>query len=281
MPTFPAPRPVTVTMDVPLGHLHVVAAERDDVVVTSLPDDPEKSGSVRAAEDVRVEHVGDEVTITAPGSWKQYVRPFAAGTARITVELPAGSAVRGTTGSLVTEGPLDVVEMGVRAGDARVETACRVALKISAGTAVVGHAGTADLIVGAGSVRVDDVAGDAEIKASTGTTTVGTVDGTLSVRGAHGDITVQRARGAVTARSSHAGIRVEHLSSGSASLSTSYGSIEVGVPEGTAAFLDVSSEHGTVRNQLTPTEGPVDDETTAEIHASTGYGDVIVRRPRT
>ena len=51
------------------------------------------------------------------------------------------------------------------------------------------------------------------------------------------------------------------------------------MPEGTAAWLDVASDHGTVRNQLRPIEGPVDDEATAEIHASTGYGDVIVRRP--
>ena len=51
------------------------------------------------------------------------------------------------------------------------------------------------------------------------------------------------------------------------------------VPEGTAAFLDVASEHGSVRNGLTPTEGPVQDESTAEIHASTGFGDVVVRRP--
>jgi hypothetical protein len=46
-----------------------------------------------------------------------------------------------------------------------------------------------------------------------------------------------------------------------------------------AAYLDVSSEHGSVRNHLTPTEGPVENESTAEVHASTGYGDIIVRRP--
>ena len=67
--------------------------------------------------------------------------------------------------------------------------------------------------------------------------------------------------------------------SGSAMLTTSYGSIEVGVPEGVAAYVDVASEHGSVRNHLAPTEGPVEHEVTAEIHAGTGYGDIIVRRP--
>ncbi|MFV2145849.1 hypothetical protein [Isoptericola sp. G70] len=34
-------------------------------------------------------------TFTFPGSWKQFVLPFAAGTANITVELPVGSTLRG------------------------------------------------------------------------------------------------------------------------------------------------------------------------------------------
>ncbi|OLT53416.1 DUF4097 family beta strand repeat-containing protein [Cellulosimicrobium sp. CUA-896] len=280
MPTFPAPGPVPVLVDVPFGNLHVVAGDRDDVVVTVLPTDPSSSGSVRAARDVRVERDGDTVSITYPGSWKQFMLPFAAGTANITVELPTGSDVRGKTGALLAEGRLGAVDLVLSAGDARVDEADRVDLKASAGSVVVGRAaGTANLRASAGSVRISELSGDGSVRAANGTTTVGSVTGTLTVAGAHADIAVGRVSGTVTARSAHAGIRVERVESGSVSLTTSYGSIEVGVPEGTAAWLDVASEHGTVRNQLTPTEGPVDDETTAEIHASTGYGDVVVRRP--
>lgn len=280
MPTFPAPGPVPVLVDVPFGNLHVVAGDRDDVVVTVLPTDPSSSGSVRAARDVRVDRDGDTVSITYPGSWKQFMLPFAAGTANITVELPTGSDVRGKTGALLAEGRLGTVDLVLSAGDARVDEADRVDLKASAGSVVVGRAaGTANLRASAGSVRISELSGDGSVRAANGTTTVGSVTGTLTVAGAHADIAVGRVSGTVTARSAHAGIRVERVESGSVSLTTSYGSIEVGVPEGTAAWLDVASEHGTVRNQLTPTEGPVDDETTAEIHASTGYGDVVVRRP--
>ncbi|MFC8922540.1 DUF4097 domain-containing protein [Cellulosimicrobium sp. NPDC057127] len=280
MPSFPAPAPVPVVVDVPFGNLHVVAGDRDDVVVTVLPTDPSSSGSVRAAKDVRVERDGDTVTITYPGSWKQFVLPFASGTANVTVELPTGSDVRGKTGSLLAEGRLGTVDLTLSAGDARVDEADRLDLKASAGSVVVGRAaGTANVRASAGSVRITELSGDATVKASNGTTTVGSVTGTLTVAGAHGDIAVGRVGGTVTARSAHAGIRVERVESGAVSLTTSYGSIEVGVPEGTAAWLDVASQHGTVRNQLTPTEGPVEDEATAEIHASTGYGDVILRRP--
>lgn len=280
MPTFPVSQPVPVRIDVPFGNLHVVASERDDVVVTVLPTSDGKSGSVRAAEEVRVEREGDAVAITYPSSWKQWVLPFAAGTADITVELPSGSDVSGKTGSLFAEGRLGEVDLALSAGDARVDEAERLGLKVAAGSVVVGRAnGHVAIKASAGSVRVDAFGGDGTIRASNGTTTVGSVTGSLNVTGAHGDIAVGRVRGELTVKSAHAGIRVDGVESGSVTLTTSYGSIEVGVPEGTAAYLDVSSEHGSVRNQLTPADGPAAEESTAEIHASTGYGDIIVRRP--
>lgn len=280
MPTFPAPTPVPVVVDVPFGNLHVVAGERDDVVVTVLPADPAKSGSVRAAEETRVERDGDAVTIIYPAAWKQYVLPFAAGGAKVTIELPAGSDLSGKAGSLYAEGRLGAVDLTLNGGDARVDEVARLDLKVSAGSVIVGRAtGPTNVKASAGSVRITEVAGDATVRASNGTTTVGSVTGSLNVVGAHADIAVGRVRGILTAKSAHAGIRVDRVESGSVTLTSSYGSIEVDVPEGTAAWLDVASEHGTVRNQLTPTEGPADDEATAEIHASTGWGDIIVRRP--
>ncbi|PRZ08853.1 putative adhesin [Isoptericola sp. CG 20/1183] len=280
MPTFPAPHPVPVVVEVPFANLHVIASERDDVVVTVLPTTPGKAGSVRAAEEVRVERDGDAVSITYPGSWKQWVLPFAAGTADITVELPAGSDLRGKTGTLFSEGSFGTVDMTVSAGDVRIDEVDRLDVKVAAGSVAVGRAaGPLAVKVAAGSVRVDEALGDGTIRATNGTTLVGSVSGSLGIQGANGDIVVRHVRGSLTAKGAHGNVRVDRLESGDVTLATSYGTIEVGVPEGTAAYLDVGSEHGAVRNQLTPTEGPVDDEATAEIHASTGYGDVVVRRP--
>jgi DUF4097 and DUF4098 domain-containing protein YvlB len=280
MPTFPATSPVPVVVDVPFGNLHVVASERDDVVVTVLPADPAKSGSVRAAEETRVQRDGDAVTIIYPSSWKQYVLPFAAGGAQVNIELPIGSHLSGKAGSLYSEGLLGNVDLTLNGGDVRIDEASRLDLKVSAGSVVVGRAtGPTSMKVSAGGVRITEFSGEGTVRASNGTTTVGSVTGTLDVVGAHGEITVGRVHGTLCVKSAHAGIRVDRVESGSVTLTTSYGSIEVDVPEGTAAWLDIASEHGTVRNQLTPTDGPVENEATAEIHASTGWGDVIVRRP--
>jgi hypothetical protein len=279
MPTFPALTPVPVVVDVPFGNLHVIAAERDDVVVTVLPADPSKSGSVRAAEETRVERDGDAVTIIYPSSWKQYVLPFAAGGARVNIELPTGSHLSGKAGSLYAEGRLGTVDLALNGGDARVDEAARLDLKVSAGSVTVGRAtGPTAVKAGAGGVRITEFSGEGTIRASNGTTAVGSMTGTLDVVGAHAEITVGRVHGTLCVKSAHAGIRVDRVESGSTTLTTSYGSIEVNVPEGTAAWLDLASEHGTVRNQLTPADGPVENEATAEIHASTGWGDVIVRR---
>lgn len=280
MPTFPASAPVPVVVDVPFGNLHVVASERDDVVVTVLPADPAKSGSVRAAEETRVQRDGDAVTIIYPSSWKQYVLPFAAGGAQVDIELPIGSHLSGKAGSLYSEGRLGHVDLTLNGGDVRIDEAARIDLKVSAGSVVVGHAtGPTSMKVSAGGVRITEFSGEGTVRASNGTTSVGSVTGTLDVVGAHAEITVGRVHGTLCVKSAHAGIRVDRVESGSVTLTTSYGSIEVDVPEGTAAWLDIASEHGTVRNQLTPTDGPVENEATAEIHASTGWGDVIVRRP--
>lgn len=278
MPTFPAPRPVPVVVDLMVGNVHVVAGDRDDVVVTVLPLDAGKARDVRAAEEVRVERTGDAVTVTGP-RWKQYL-PFSAGTPAVTVELPAGSDLSGTVSTLETEGPLGAVSVSVTAGHARVEQAERLDLRVAAGSVVVGRAsGATTLKASAGSVRVTEFAGEGSIRAANGTTTVGTVSGTLHVAGAHADVAVGRVLGTLTAKAASGAITVERVEAGTVELTTSYGSIDVGVPEGTAAWLDLGSEHGAVRNRLQPAEGPVAEESRARVHASTGWGDVLVRRP--
>ncbi|MBF0689522.1 MAG: DUF4097 family beta strand repeat protein [Cellulomonas sp.] len=280
MPTFPATAPVPVVVDVPFGNLHVVASDRDDVVVTVLPADATKAGSVRAAEETRVERQGDAVAIVYPAAWRQYVMPFSAGGARVTIEVPTGSDLSGKAGSLYAEGRLGTVDLRLNGGDARLDDVARLDLDVSAGSVVVGHVtDRARVRAGAGSVRIAALTGDGEVHARNGGTSVGAVTGSLQVAGVHGDVVVGTVRGTVTAKAAAGGIRIERVESGALTLTTSYGSIEVGVPQGTAAWLDVASKHGTVRNDLTASDRPADGDATVEVHAGTGYGDVLVRRP--
>ena len=280
MPTFTATGPVPVVVDVPFGNLHVVAGEREDVVVTVLPADPDKAGAVRAAEETRVERRGDTVAIVYPAAWRQYVLPFSAGGSRVTVELPAGSHLSGKAGTLYAEGPLGTVDLTLNGGDARLDDVERLDLTVSAGSVVAGRVTQrAHVRAPAGHVRLAEVAGDSSVRTRAGGATVGRVTGTLEVTCVHGDVVVGTARGALTAKAASGGIRVEHAEHGALTLSTSYGSIEVGVPQGTAAWLDLVSKHGTVRNQLPPGDAPADGQPVVEVRAGTGYGDVLVHRP--
>ncbi len=63
-------------------------------------------------------------------------------------------------------------------------------------------------------------------------------------------------------------------------METSNGSIEIGVREGTAAWLDVSSNRGQVRNALAASEAPEQAEETVKIHARTNWGNIDVFRAK-
>ena len=55
MPTFPAPAPITAVLDQVAGSVHVVAGDRDDVVVTVLPANPGKPADARMAQETSVD----------------------------------------------------------------------------------------------------------------------------------------------------------------------------------------------------------------------------------
>jgi hypothetical protein len=279
MPTFPAPTPISVVVDLPAGSLQVVAAERDDVVVTVVPANADKASDVRVAEETQVELADGVLTVTGPRPLRQVVLG-PKGWTSVTIEVPAGSSLSGKAGSAYTEGRFGDVDLALSVGDARIEDADRVELKVSAGSVAIGRvAGPAQIRVSAGSVRAREIAGEATIRAANGATTIGAVTGSLTVAGANGDVVVGRVTGTLAVKAAYGNLRVDSVEAGSVDLNTSYGSVEVGVREGTAAHLDVSSQHGAVRNLLEPTGGPVDDQATAEILVRTGFGNVVVRRP--
>jgi hypothetical protein len=281
MPTFPTSAPITAVLDQVAGSVHVVAGDRDDVVVTVLPANPGKSADAHMAQETSVDFANGILTVGNDRSLRNVVMS-PKGAVAVTIELPAGSSLNGKIafGTLDAEGSLGAVDVTLSAGNARVEDADRLVVNASAGSIVAGRvAGPAELKASAGSVRIREIAGDATIRSANGHTTVSVVTGSLTVSGAHGDIIVGRVAGSLVAKASYGNVRVENVESGSVRLTTSYGSVEVGVPEGTVALLDLQSKSGAIRNRLQPIEGPLGAESTAEIHASTGYGDVIVRRP--
>jgi hypothetical protein len=66
---------------------------------------------------------------------------------------------------------------------------------------------------------------------------------------------------------------------GSVMVESRTGDLEVGVREGTAAWLDVRTTTGKVHNQLDITDGPEPSADTVEVGARTSLGEIVIRRP--
>ncbi|MFJ7498013.1 DUF4097 family beta strand repeat-containing protein [Streptomyces sp. NPDC097727] len=280
MPSFDTPEPISATAHVEAGSIRFTAADRLDTVVEVQPRDPKRDQDVRAADQTEVTYASGALTVRTP---KQRYLVGRTGTVDVTVELPTGSRVdmTGAWAQVLGEGRLGEVRVKTSSGDVRLDTTGPLQLTASNGSITVDRIeGMAEITTSSGSLRVGTVDGPAVLKNSHGTTTVGAATGDLRVRGANGDIDIARAEGSVVATTAHGTLRVGEVACGTVQLETSYGAIEVGIREGTAAWLDVSSGSGQVRNTLTASETPEKTEGTVEVRARTRYGNIDVRRAR-
>jgi DUF4097 and DUF4098 domain-containing protein YvlB len=279
MPSFDTPEPISATAHVEAGSIQFTAGDRLDTVVEVQPRDPKRDQDVRAAGQTEVTYTSGVLTVRTPKS-NLFGRT---GTVDVTVELPTGSRID-TTGAWVQvlgEGRLGEVRVKTSSGDVRLDTTGPLQLTASHGSITVDRIeGMAEITTSSGSLRVGLVDGPAVLKNSHGTTTVGAATGELRVSGANGDIEIRRAEDSVTATTAHGTLRVGDVARGTVQLETSYGAIEVGVREGTAAWLDVSSGSGQVRNTLTASGTPQKTEDTVKVRARTRYGNIDVRRAK-
>src|SRR6266487_2398725 len=74
------------------------------------------------------------------------------------------------------------------------------------------------------------------------------------------------------------GFRLDEVASGVIVAQTASGRVEIGVHDGVAAYLDLDTKFGAVRNDLDDAGRPEPDARTVEVHARTSFGDVVVRR---
>ncbi|MFE1290913.1 DUF4097 domain-containing protein [Streptomyces sp. NPDC058751] len=279
MPTFDTPEAIEVTARVDAGSIQFTAAERTDTAVEVRPRDPDKSLDTRTAEQTEVRYAGGALTVRTPRS-NLFGR---SGTVDVTVELPAGSRidVTGAWTQVIGEGRLGEVRVKTSSGDTRFDTTGPMQLTASHGSITVERVeGKAEITTSTGSLRVGLIDGPAVLKNSHGGTTVDGVTGELRVNNANGDIEIRRAADSVTATTAHGTIRVDEVARGTVQLETAYGAIEIGVREGTAAWLDISAGSGQVRNTLTASESPEKSEDTVTIRARTRHGNIHVSRAR-
>jgi hypothetical protein len=280
MPTYDTPSPIHLVIDV-MGDIRIAASDRTDTIVIVQPRDTAKRADVEAAGETSVVREGDTIRIRIPKRWMRFT-PFGGGeSVEVVVELPTGSSVDATTGlgDIRTEGELGDCRLKSGMGAIRVDRAGDLRATTGHGAITIDHvAGAADISTGSGEVQLGSVEGTASVKNSNGRTSIHETRGEARVKAANGDVMVERALGSIAARSSNGDVRVLEAHGGTAVLESAVGELEVGIPEGVAAWLDLGSRYGTVRNDLESTDGPGGATSTVEVRAHTGVGHVIVRR---
>jgi DUF4097 and DUF4098 domain-containing protein YvlB len=280
MPIFATPEPIDLTIEVPLGDIRVVAGDRADTVVEVRPADDQDREDVEAAEQTRVEYENGKLLVKTPKArGLGYIRSRRSVDVRI--EVPTGSRVTGDTGmgDLRLTGVLGQCRLKSGVGHVEVERTGSLHLHTATGNVTVDAVdGDAEISTGSGALRIGEVGGAAVVKNSNGHTTIAKVGGDLRMRASNGDISVAAASAGVDVKTANGAIRIGEVLRGAVVLKTSMGDIEVGIADGTAAWLDVSTSSGRLRNSLDEAPARPDRTDTVEVRAQTSFGDISIHR---
>ncbi len=195
--------------------------------------------------------------------------------------MPSGSRVQAEAGvaAFQSQGRLGECRFKNGVGDVQLEQVGALHVKSGAGDISVDRAtGAADLSTGSGAVRVGAIEASAVIKDSNGDIRLGDVRGELRVTAANGEISVDSAASTVVAKTSNGDVRLGEVAQGSVTVTTASGSLEIGIRNGAAAWLDLKTQYGTVYNSLEATDPPASGTTAVEVRTRTAFGDIRVHR---
>jgi hypothetical protein len=282
MPTFDTPEPITVSIELSAGFVRIVASDRADTVVHVRPSNESRDGDVQAADQTKVDYVAGQLSVATPKPWTRFVlgRPPSID---VTIELPTGSNVdvRGVLNllSLRGEGRIGDVTIATGGGSTRLEQAGRLNLRTGVGDIWVGRAtGHIDVSTSTGKIQIGEITGGGTVKSPNGPITIGEITEHTRLNSANSEIIIDHVRADIAAKTAHGAVRIGEVVRGKVDIETHTGEVELGIREGTAAFLDVASKRGTVRNDLAAADGPGQSDETAEVRVGTVWGDVAIRR---
>jgi Putative adhesin len=275
MPTFATPGPITGTVEVAGARVRVTASDRTDTVVLVEPLNAASRTDVKVADKTKVDFASGQLTVktTVPGDKN--------GSVAITIDLPVGSGLIAhlAYSGVHVDGPVGTCELHMASGRVQLDRIDALRANISAGEVEIGRiTGRADIDGGSFAVRIGEVDGPAGITSSGGRAWIGRAAADLELSSGSGGFDIDRADGSVTATTGSGAIRIGRMTRGQAKLMTGSGNIEVGIGDGTAAYLDVNSERGSVRNSVTSPESLDAPDAKVTVHARTRHGDIVIQR---
>jgi hypothetical protein len=254
MRIFDTPAPISVDLELGVADLRIVATDRVDTVVEVEPSNANKPGDVTAASETSVQFADGVLRIKGPKGWKRYSWRGGGGSIDVRIELPTGSRLRCEAAlvPLRSSGTLGECRYRTGVGDLTIEDVT----------------GDVDLSTATGEVRIERIGGSADLTNSNGDIWVGEVSGEIRARAA----------AAVTAKAANGDIHLGEVSCGEVVASTACGKVDIGIRSGVAAWLDLHTGFGHVRNLLESTDRPDPSEETVKVRARTSFGDITIRR---
>jgi DUF4097 and DUF4098 domain-containing protein YvlB len=284
---FNTPSPIAVSLDLYVADVRFAVSDRTDTIVEVRPSDPDKAADVKAAENTRVEY--DDATRTLSIVSRKPLNRFVNFSSKrpesidVVIQLPTDSDVRGEAelGDFQADGVLGAVLLKTQLGAVRLAETGPLNLRGGVGGInVEGVSGSAEVHSGSGDIQIGAVDGTADVSTGNGKVRVGVVTGPANIKTTNGSVSVDRALTDITAASSNGEARIGEVVRGKVSATSKNGSVEVGVREGSAAWLELNTDVGRVYNELASADAPAADEPVdkVEVHASTKLGDVTIRR---
>lgn len=281
MTVFQTPGPISVSLEFGVGDLRLVAGDGPETVVEVRPTDPTSRADINAAEQTRVEYASGALLVRGSRSWRRWTPRGGRESIDVEIRLPEGSQVSAEVGMATVHGTGRLGDLDIRTGMGGVRVEAVGAARIRTGfgdVSIEQISGDAEVSTGSGRIDLGSVTGSATVKNSNGETRIGHVAGRAQVRQANGAIGVDHAGSRVAAKTALGEIRLGVVSHGGVEAHTSCGRIDIGVRDGVAAWLDLSTGFGRVNNDLDDMAGPPEQGETLEVRAHTAAGDINVRR---
>lgn len=278
MHTFQTPAPVRLRVEIPKGRIMVVAEETTEtrVELTAIHGDAATRAWIAEAE---VAQNGDEVVVRLP---KARLGLFGTGgsvEARVHAPLGSAATLSAGAGRIQTTGRLGEVDASSGSGSIQLDDSNGVRARTGSGDiAIAGSAGSVEAKTGSGRITVGKVGADARITTGSGDAELAEATGDARLSTGSGDIEIGLAGDSLEAFAASGDVRIRRADHGRVRAKTISGQVSVGVANGAAALLDITTMSGRVNSELEAAGPPGEGEKRIELIVSTMSGNVNLAR---
>jgi DUF4097 and DUF4098 domain-containing protein YvlB len=277
MQTFQTGGPVTVVVRTGGGQVSVTAQDSPDstVEVTAL-----NSAGQEAASVTRVEHSHGVLLVDVPRRGSGLFRGGPQVSVRVTCPTGSTLQVKADSADVRADGSFESADLSTGSGDLDIENVTGTAkLKTGSGAVATRQVdGALVVTAGSGDVSVDRSGTTATLTVGSGDISIGSLVGEVVAKTGSGDVEVGVLEGSLLTKSGSGDLVVRRAASGAVRATGASGQISIGIQDGTAAWLDLSTVSGRVSQELGETDAPGTDQQRVEITARTVSGDLRVHR---